>query len=222
MIPILKRAIKREAQIAVAEHDLPDTEMNLVKSLGMCYELLGNYQGALSLYESALAQNPTDLDLGIDRAVALYYSGQEQGAYALLEEAAKLNSPRCLPYLLLAQRDFNSGRYWQAKDLAQKASEREGTSQLVSLSHQIIAMSLCMVGQSIDWVLDNFRLAEKLDPDDPTIAHNRAVALTRRSGKQPPETWSLQPPSRSYVAEMKPPDVGNRINQRTFDHMLAA
>ena len=204
LVPILKQAMEKEQRIPRAERDLPETEMYLLGSLGMCYELLGKDQEALSLYNRALIAHPSDHDLLLHRGVVLLYSRTDPAAYADFEKAVQLNSTRCLPFLLLAQREFNAGNYWKSYEYAKKGSDKHGTNELLSMAYQIIAMSLSMLDQHIDWVLENFKLAERLDPNNATIAQNRAIATARTEKKHTTETWKLDTPDKIDFLESPP------------------
>jgi tetratricopeptide (TPR) repeat protein len=204
LVPALSSALEKEKKTPMALRELPDTEDNLIGLLGMCLEIVGKHQKALALYNQALKERPRDPDLLLRHGIVLLYFHKNPVAYDDFSSAIQFGSKRCLPYLLLAQREFNACRYWEAYDFAKKASEKVGTRELLSLAHQVIAMSLSMRGQDIDWVLDNFKLAEKIDPDNPTIAINRSIAIARVDKKEAAGGWRIEQPQMIDFLERRP------------------
>ena len=75
-------------------------------------------------------------------------------------------------------------------------------------------MSLSMCNQNIQWVIDNFKLAEKYDPSNPTISQNRVIAIARSEKKESTETWNLQTLSISDVTNAWPVEIGNEIAKK--------
>lgn len=216
LIPILKEAIKREQLTPHGERDLPDTEMNLLKSLGFCFELVGKDNEAMMLYDQALELHPNDPDLWLNRGIVLLYFRNDLAGYIDLQKAIQYKSNRCLPFLVLATKEFQANRFGESFQLARTASEKEGTNELVSLAHQLIAISLSMRDQNIEWVLDNFKLAEKLDPGNSTIAHNRAVAIARAEKQTHIEPWIVEKkPQIINIATAQP----SRLSDQVLQHM---
>ena len=162
--------------------------------LSMCYAVIGKADLAIGVFDRLLTTHSTSAALYTQRGTIFLFFKKEAEALVDFEKAIQLESKSCLPYLVLAQREFNAGKYWEAKTLGQKASEKNGTLESRSLAYQIIAMSLSMLNQKIDWVLENLTLAEKWHPGNPTIAENRAIALARAEKKDPLERWKMEMP----------------------------
>lgn len=220
LIPVLTSALEKQRRIPRAKRELPETEEYLIGLVGMCYELVGKDRDALSLYEGALKTYPRNPDLFLRRGIVRVYFQNDPNGFSDIEMAASLGSKRCLPFLLLAEREFNVGKYWEAKSLAQKASEKNGTNKLLSLAYQVIAMSLSMLNQNVDWVLDNFKLAEKCDPGNPTIVQNRAIAIARADKKETSEPWKLDKPEIFDFVMPQPDRFDDRVN-RQMERMLS-
>jgi hypothetical protein len=85
----------------------------------------------------------------------------------------------------------------------------------------MIAISLSMLNQSIDWIDDNFKLAERWTPNDPLLAHNRAIAFARGAKKPSADSWTFEHLN-SLNTQTRLFELGNRSRQQMDDLALVA
>jgi tetratricopeptide (TPR) repeat protein len=215
LIPVLKRALEKEQKTRPADREFNRTELNLMDLIGACYEMMGKDRDALSAYDEALKRFPQYPNLWVRRGVVLIYLKNDDAGYEDLEKAVSLGTNLCTPFLLLAQRAFRGGSYLDSYRLAKTASESLGANELRSLAHQIIAMSLSMRNQDIDWVLDNFKLAERLDPENLSVAANRAVAVARADKKETVGLWNVEKPDQLDFGATPPQQVDEQVSRFT-------
>jgi tetratricopeptide (TPR) repeat protein len=106
---------------------LQRTELDLLWLIGVCHELLNQDQAALSVYDHALKQYPNDPDVWLRRGFIRHFKQRTNDALDDLRTAVHLRSEYCLPYLILAKREFDARDFWEAYRLAKSASEKKGT-----------------------------------------------------------------------------------------------
>jgi len=175
LVKILPTWIHAERQINHDEREYPQTESVLVSLLGVCLVARSRMAEAVELYESAYKLRPDSDYLLLGLATARYLNDDER----CFDDFAKLkqrNSKYLMPYLALAKRAFDTGDYYSAFQLGKVATDKAGSHQLRSLAYQIIGAAQSMRNQNIEWVRDNFDIAERLDPHNATIAKNRELA----------------------------------------------
>ncbi len=97
-------------------------------TLGLVYQLSGQTDRALALFEKAHALNPNDHDIKEALAFAAIYTGSAERGIELIERAARLNPHYADEHLRpLAGAYFFSGRYQEALAAINKVTGRESS-----------------------------------------------------------------------------------------------
>jgi len=105
----------------VVAEDPQDTAA--LQYLGLIAQETGDYAGAVAAYDRALAVDPSDVDVKVDRASALLELGKPDEAKSALEEviAESPDHPRANLFLGIA--NYRTGEYQDAIDRLDRAKE---------------------------------------------------------------------------------------------------
>jgi tetratricopeptide (TPR) repeat protein len=175
IIAVLARALRIFRTAARERRHIQDSERYIFTLLGFCHQQLGEVKTAVQFYSDGLARYPRDAELRFWRGLALIDLDQPE-ALSDFRLAVELGSLSIWPYYFLALDSIRRGNYAETWQLCLQALQRPGPDSVKARLNEWLGIAMAELGQPIDWVLRSFGLAEALDPENPRIRHNRAVA----------------------------------------------
>jgi tetratricopeptide (TPR) repeat protein len=182
IVPVLRGALEKMKSIKKEQSDTENLEINIADMLGLCLGRLGDLRAAIQLFDETLTRHPNAGGILTARGIARFDSDRP-AALRDFGKATQAGDPSVLPYYILARQALLHGNYHEAWKQANRAAERPAPSALRAEIHEAIAIAQSMLGQPLEWVLENFDQAIALDPANQRIRDNRAVA---EAGRDPP------------------------------------
>jgi tetratricopeptide (TPR) repeat protein len=181
VVSIAERALRVFRTTPKQKREIPTIDREIIMLLGLCYEQLGRAKTAIQLYSDAIARYPHDPALLTFRGIALIESAFGS-AVIDFRNAVQAGSRIMWPYYFLAWRALVEQHYFDTWRLCLDALNRPGGSnQERAQLHEWLGIALAESGQSLKWALENFDIAQSLDPDNDRIRQNRAIAEARGS-----------------------------------------
>jgi tetratricopeptide (TPR) repeat protein len=174
---VLRRASSTFRSLRPEQQKIPDLDARIVPALGSCLEELGRQDEALALYESALADHPTDPDLLMFRGVAFLDTDPER-ALQDFAGAARAGVDSIWPYFFLAQHALTHDEFNEALKWASKAASKPGPKEAHAQAHEWVAIALSALSHPLDEVLEHFDRAIQLNPNAEHIRENRSSAVS--------------------------------------------
>jgi tetratricopeptide (TPR) repeat protein len=230
LVPVLERALRVFLTTPVARREIQDADRYIITMLAFFQERLGNLQIALRLYNDGLRRYPGDAALLTFRGLALL----DVDVVKALDDfarAVQAGSQVKWPHYFLAWASLRAGKYLEAWQQCLRALELPGGSDRETAQlHEWLGIALTESGQAGGWVLSNFDRALALDPDNPRIRHNRAVAKRRAGAADmaPTNGWMIdgRPTSKqamqgTYPETRRAPDLLIERSDRGLAALLA-
>jgi tetratricopeptide (TPR) repeat protein len=173
---VLERAEAALAVIPREQWEIPNLDGSIAFALGLCHERLGDLPNAIRVYNAGLKRNPSDGELLVARGLARYGKSTPE-AFQDFQGAVRLGARSIWAWHILSRHALVAGANGDALRLALRAADRAGPSSVRAEVYETIAIALANLGQPLDWVLQNFATALRLDPTNERIRHNQGIAL---------------------------------------------
>jgi tetratricopeptide (TPR) repeat protein len=188
IIDVLERAQNSSLTRSLEQREIPDLDAWIAFGLGLCYERTGDASAALRTYSAALKRHPHESELLVARGLTLYLQNRPESLRDFLS-AVRLGAKSIWPWHILARHALVEGAYGNALRYALQAAERAGPAQTRAEVHETIAIAQAKLGQPQDRVLENFKNALELDPENLRIRRNQEIALAHETYARASRDW---------------------------------
>lgn len=219
LIPALQRALEVE-QSRWQKGRAPERgiELGIALHLGLFLERIGQKKEAIKVYSEQIKHVPSSHELYAilltSRALA-NWPPDSPTALSDFQCAIRAGATSVWPYYFLAIHRMRQDQYAEALRLCNFALENTVMPTTVRAEmYRLVAVAYAKLGQSSDWVLQNFELAERLDPDNAAIRADREWYQAAATAKEKAKPRNVSWPSRKEVLEKAWDAIFRRIERQ--------